>query len=258
MTISEEQVKQLQAELCDLKEQRELDMKNVFLKTREACAVLAWSEGMKQHMRVHDVREVMSSCASEIRKLTFGEMSSQDEIKPSDAVAALRLYEIAFSDLFSQCCSNPVYNSFGKEVNMRLLNEAHLRATRVLNSEPDDTPDNMPALGVDEIYVAKMVQPEVLPYHLILIKNQSGPGTWQDLMDWAKSLNADLPTTFESLVVYTNLKALLKVEWYWTHQLGNQFLGYQHAWKINGRNGDQISDDIGQLNHGFAVRRVPA
>ena len=48
------------------------------------------------------------------------------------ALAALRLYEAAHESLFTQCCSNPVTNAWGKEVNMAALNEAHQQAQRVL------------------------------------------------------------------------------------------------------------------------------
>lgn len=48
------------------------------------------------------------------------------------ALAALRLYEAAHESLFTQCCSNPVTNAWGKEVNMSALNDAHQQAQRVL------------------------------------------------------------------------------------------------------------------------------
>ncbi|SFB50782.1 hypothetical protein [Delftia tsuruhatensis] len=50
------------------------------------------------------------------------------------AVAALRLYEAAHEDLFVQCCSNPIKNAWGKEVNLTKLNIAHEAAGRALNA----------------------------------------------------------------------------------------------------------------------------
>lgn len=40
-------------------------------------------------------------------------------------LAALEKYEAAFNSLFVQCCSNPIRNAWGEEVNLSLLNEAH-------------------------------------------------------------------------------------------------------------------------------------
>lgn len=45
------------------------------------------------------------------------------------AVDALRAYEKAQEDLFGQCCSNPVFNAWGKQVDMTTFNEAHRLAS---------------------------------------------------------------------------------------------------------------------------------
>lgn len=47
-------------------------------------------------------------------------------------LAALEMYEVAHLDLFSQCCSNPVTNAWGKQVNMTKLNEAHEAARKAI------------------------------------------------------------------------------------------------------------------------------
>lgn len=39
---------------------------------------------------------------------------------------ALGKYEEAFAKLFSQCLSNPIYDSWGRAVDMTFLNEAHM------------------------------------------------------------------------------------------------------------------------------------
>ena len=38
----------------------------------------------------------------------------------------------AHQSLFSQCCSNPIYNSWKKEVNVTLVNQAHQEAEKAL------------------------------------------------------------------------------------------------------------------------------
>lgn len=40
----------------------------------------------------------------------------------------------AHTDLFAQCCSNPIYNSWKEEVNLTLLNEAKNKAESTLRS----------------------------------------------------------------------------------------------------------------------------
>ena len=59
---------------------------------------------------------------------------------------ALRLYEEAREDLFTQCLSNPIQNAWGKQVNLAKLNQAHeaaiaaLRGTESSESPADKTP----------------------------------------------------------------------------------------------------------------------
>lgn len=47
---------------------------------------------------------------------------------------ALKAYEEAHEDLFSQCLSNPVYNAWGKQVDMTKLNEAHELAYKLVKN----------------------------------------------------------------------------------------------------------------------------
>ena len=63
---------------------------------------------------------------------------SKDAIK-----TALEAYEAAFSDLFAICLSNPVYNAWGKQVDMTKMNEAHMLASRALAHRANI---NIPAL----------------------------------------------------------------------------------------------------------------
>ncbi|WP_236061677.1 MULTISPECIES: hypothetical protein [Klebsiella] len=52
-----------------------------------------------------------------------------------DLLAVLEKYELAFDEMFAQCCSNPVYDAWGKPVEgLRTLSEAHFLAGRVISS----------------------------------------------------------------------------------------------------------------------------
>ena len=66
------------------------------------------------------------------------------------AVAALRLYEAAYENLFAQCCSNPIKNAWGKEVNLAKLNIAHEAAGRALNASPALEAPAAPPVPVDD------------------------------------------------------------------------------------------------------------
>lgn len=47
-------------------------------------------------------------------------------------LAALQKYEEAFDLLFGQCCSNGVFDAWGKRVNCTTLNEAHEMAREAI------------------------------------------------------------------------------------------------------------------------------
>lgn len=49
-------------------------------------------------------------------------------------LAALQKYEEAFDLLFGQCCSNGIFDAWGKPVNCTTLNEAHELAGKAIKS----------------------------------------------------------------------------------------------------------------------------
>ena len=61
---------------------------------------------------------------------------------------AVRLYAEAFEDLFAQCCSNPIKNAWGQEVNTTKLNAAHAFASRVLAGQ--EAAPKPPACAADD------------------------------------------------------------------------------------------------------------
>jgi len=67
--------------------------------------------------------------------------SFQDVVAQHDELlAALQQYEAAFDSLFSQCCSNPVKNAWGKQVDMTQLNMAHEAARQALKPVTETRP----------------------------------------------------------------------------------------------------------------------
>lgn len=49
-----------------------------------------------------------------------------------ELIEALRQWDEVHEDMFVQCCSNPVKNVWGKQVDMTKLNMAHQKAQEVL------------------------------------------------------------------------------------------------------------------------------
>lgn len=51
-----------------------------------------------------------------------------------ELLAALEKYEQAFGEMFAQCCSNPVYDAWGKPVEgLSTLSEAHFIAGKAIS-----------------------------------------------------------------------------------------------------------------------------
>ncbi|MBD9583614.1 hypothetical protein IB269_19660 [Delftia sp. DLF01] len=100
-------------------------------------------------------------------------MSTQNSTHP--AVAALRLYEAAHEDLFVQCCSNPIKNAWGKEVNLAKLNIAHEAAGRALNASPALEAPAAPALD------AKAIAEDVCQ-RVAELPDRDSPTDWPEAM----------------------------------------------------------------------------
>lgn len=71
-----------------------------------------------------------------------GVLSELEMVKAErdELLAALQQYEAAFESLFSQCCSNPIKNAWGKEVDVSQLNLAHEAARQALKTVTDTSP----------------------------------------------------------------------------------------------------------------------
>jgi hypothetical protein len=54
---------------------------------------------------------------------------------------------------------------------------------------------------------------------------------WQDAIKWAEKAGGELPSRFDALTLFTNLKSEFKEEWYWTsaqHASGESYAWMQH------------------------------
>ena len=55
-------------------------------------------------------------------------------------------------------------------------------------------------------------------HHLILLPGEAEDLNWEDAKSWATEQGGELPTRQEQALLYANLKAQFKPNWYWSSQ----------------------------------------
>lgn len=94
-------------------------------------------------------------------------------------------------------------------------------------------------------------------HHLVLLPTIPDKDLkWQEAIDWAKSVGGELPTRFESALLYANARDSIDTsDWYWT---ATQYAGYEsYAWIQYFSYGAQDYDHKDDRYRARAVRRVP-
>ncbi len=94
-------------------------------------------------------------------------------------------------------------------------------------------------------------------HHLVLLPATPDKRlTWQQAIDWAKSVGGELPTRFESALLYANLRDQVDLDnWHWT---ATPFAGDErYAWMQTFGRGGQSYGHKGFVLRAVAVRRVP-
>lgn len=94
-------------------------------------------------------------------------------------------------------------------------------------------------------------------HHLVLLPATTDKIlTWQEAIDWARSVGGELPTRDESALLYANVRDLLDQDhWYWTstpHASEPSWAWYQGVY-----DGGQYDDRKDLHLRARAVRRVP-
>lgn len=94
-------------------------------------------------------------------------------------------------------------------------------------------------------------------HHLVLLPATTDKNlTWQEAIDWAKSVGGELPSRFESALLYTNLRDKVDLDnWHWTATpvAGDE----RYAWMQHFYYGCQDDGHKGYDVRAVAVRRVP-
>lgn len=114
----------------------------------------------------------------------------------------------------------------------------------------------IPPLAEGEIYLGGFVDANGDVSHTILLPGDHSVATWQEQMDWAKSVGGDLPTRAELVIAYEKHRDQFKKSAYWSNMQDDDpgYAGW--AWFQHFRFGSQsTSAEDGRLR-ARAVRRL--
>ena len=112
----------------------------------------------------------------------------------------------------------------------------------------------VPPLAEGEINAGIVMANGRPSHYLILLPQQPDARmSWDDAMQWAASISADLPTRQESALLYANAGHAFERDWYWT---GEQYAGdASYAWGQFFGSGYQSTSVKGSKGRVRAVRR---
>lgn len=114
----------------------------------------------------------------------------------------------------------------------------------------------IPPLAEGEIYLCGFVNANGDVTHTILLPTEHDPASWQDQMEWAKGLGADLPTRAELVVAYEQHREQFQAAAYWSNTQDDdpEYSGW--AWCQCFDDGGQYGYDEFSELRARAVRRV--
>ncbi|KGS89840.1 hypothetical protein X947_6081 [Burkholderia pseudomallei MSHR7334] len=112
----------------------------------------------------------------------------------------------------------------------------------------------LPELAEGEVYIGAIGDKNGDFHHVILLPGDSGDATWQEQMDWAKSINGNLPTRVEQAMLWAHHRDLFKREWYWSNETHHRDSGC--AWYQSFSSGIQHNFRKVSALRARAVRRL--
>ena len=118
------------------------------------------------------------------------------------------------------------------------------------------TRDGLPAIGAPYhggLYAGLTIFDDE-PHALILLPGDF-KGDWKTSLDWADKEDGMLPSRVDALVLFKNLKAEFKPEWYWTSEPDAS--GASYAWLQGFDLGFQSCSHVDSYGRARAVRRIP-
>ncbi|PMS19302.1 DUF1566 domain-containing protein [Trinickia soli] len=114
----------------------------------------------------------------------------------------------------------------------------------------------IPPLAEGEIYLGGFVNANGDVSHTILLPGDNDAATWQEQVDWAKSIGGDLPTRAELVIAYEQHRDQFQQTAYWsnTPDTDSGYSGW--AWYQDFYYGRQGSHPQGYRFRARAVRRL--
>jgi hypothetical protein len=99
-------------------------------------------------------------------------------------------------------------------------------------------------LAEGETYIGCIGDAAGSVHHVILLPGDNDDATWQQQIEWAKSIGGDLPNRIEQAMLWANFRDQFKKDWYWSNELHAsdsdcawvQYVGtgYQHCSHVDG------------------------
>ncbi|KWN75816.1 DUF1566 domain-containing protein [Burkholderia ubonensis] len=114
-----------------------------------------------------------------------------------------------------------------------------------------------PDLSEGENYIGVIANTAGELHHVVLLPGDNEDASWQDQMDWAKSIGGDLPTRIEHLFLLANHRDQFERDAYWSNEPDTD-PGYSGwAWCQGFSDGTQDIYRQGDELRARAVRRLP-
>lgn len=115
---------------------------------------------------------------------------------------------------------------------------------------------SLPAIGADlngGIFFGITTRKDGAHCAAILLPDQSEKLTWKKAMNWAKKLDAELPSRPVAALLFANLKDKLTPAWHWTSDEDDA----SYAWDCNFYYGGQYHHHKSHAGSVVAVRLIP-
>ena len=116
-------------------------------------------------------------------------------------------------------------------------------------------------LGQGERYAGLILNDQGKPsHHLVLLPGDNDDATWQDQLEWAKSIGGDLPDRVEQALLFKHFKSEFQERAYWSNtpcEPDDDEEESSWAWCQGFSSGDQYYDHKLNEFRARAVRRLP-
>ncbi|BBH11750.1 C-type lectin-like domain-containing protein [Chromobacterium haemolyticum] len=110
----------------------------------------------------------------------------------------------------------------------------------------------LPELQEGEKY-AGLILIDGKPSHHVVLLDGDVEKAWEDARAWAAEQGGDLPSREEQALLYANLKAEFKPEWYWSNTQYSRYTAYEQTFDYGTQHYHVKLNEL----RARAVRRLP-